>query len=82
MKLLIVSGTPSIPVGVSSVVVGHLSAWIDYERVITQTKSKEKPGESPGIFDYVMANRWNGEYKKEAFVYSLKKLIGFNRVAA
>ena len=74
-------GKPSILVGVAGGGGGGLlSALMDFERAISQMGGDERPREHTGIFDYVMVNRWNSEYKRHAFVYSLKKLIEFNRV--
>ena len=73
-------GKPSILVGVAGGSgFGLLSALMDFERAISHMSGNEQPREHVGIFDYAMINRWNSEYKRVAFEYSLRKLIEFNR---
>jgi multimeric flavodoxin WrbA len=54
---------------------GILTALADIERAIAQMSGDQWPREKGGIFDYIAVNRWNQDYKREAFKAAIRAMV-------
>jgi len=57
---------------------GVISAFGDMERAITQMSGDGWPREEAGIFDWISVNRWNQDYKREAFKSAITKMVNYH----
>jgi len=71
-------GKPSIIVAVAGGGGGGCpSAFLHMERAISNMGGDEWPKEHSGLFDFIAVNRWNKEYKLEAFKEAITTLQDF-----
>ena len=71
-------GKPSIMVAVAGGGGGGIiSTFENLERAILHMGGDAWPRESSGIFDYIGVNRWNQEYKREAFKMAIKTMYDY-----
>ena len=73
-------GKPSILVAVAGGGGGGILTTLQaIERAITQMGGDGQPREKEGIFDYIGVNRWNQDFKRDAFYLSVKEMIAIKR---
>jgi len=60
---------------------GIISAFEDMERAISHMGGDGYPRENVGIMDYIAVNRWNKDYKREAFRESIKTMVNSLKTA-
>ena len=71
-------GKPSIMVAVAGGGGGGIiSTFENLERAILHMGGDAWPRESSGIFDYIGVNRWNQEYKREAFRMAITTMYNY-----
>ena len=73
-------GKPSILVAVAGGGGGGtISTFDNMERAISHMGGNEWPRDSTGVFDYIAVNRWNQEYKREAFKAAIKAMVSIQK---
>jgi len=57
---------------------GIISSFENMERIINHMDGDSWSRETTGIFDWIAVNRWNQDYKRDAFASALTRLIQIN----
>jgi len=71
------AGKPSIMVAVAGGGGGGIvTTFADIERAVSQMGGDSWPRETAGVFDYIAVNRWNQDYKRDAFASAIKAMVG------